>query len=85
MAEPLLAVEELNAWYGSAHIVQGASFTVADEPVAVIGRNGMGKSTLCQAILGLVDAEPGGRVTGSARNRRHSHLSMPRLHQPPRP
>jgi branched-chain amino acid transport system ATP-binding protein len=67
MPEPLLAVEDLNAWYGSAHIVQGAAFTVADEPVAVIGRNGMGKSTLCQAILGLVDAEPGGRVTGSVR------------------
>jgi branched-chain amino acid transport system ATP-binding protein len=67
MPEPLLAVEDLNAWYGSAHIVQGASFAVAGEPVAVIGRNGMGKSTLCQAILGLVDAEPGGRVTGSVR------------------
>jgi branched-chain amino acid transport system ATP-binding protein len=67
MPEPLLAVEDLNAWYGSAHIVQGASFVVADEPVAVIGRNGMGKSTLCHAILGLVDAEPGGHVTGSAR------------------
>jgi branched-chain amino acid transport system ATP-binding protein len=67
MPEPLLAVEDLNAWYGSAHIVQGASFVVADEPVAVIGRNGMGKSTLCQAIMGLVDAEPGGRVTGSVR------------------
>ena len=67
MSEPLLAVEDLNAWYGSAHIVQGVTFVVADEPVAVIGRNGMGKSTLCQAILGLVDAEPGGRVTGSVR------------------
>jgi branched-chain amino acid transport system ATP-binding protein len=67
MSEPLLAVEDLNAWYGSAHIVQGASFAVGDEPVAVIGRNGMGKSTLCRAILGLVDAEPGGRVSGSVR------------------
>jgi branched-chain amino acid transport system ATP-binding protein len=67
MSEPLLAVEDLNAWYGSAHIVQGATFAVGEEPVAVIGRNGMGKSTLCQAILGLVDAEPGGRVTGSVR------------------
>jgi branched-chain amino acid transport system ATP-binding protein len=67
MPEPLLAVEDLNAWYGGAHIVQGASFAVADEPVAVIGRNGMGKSTLCHAILGLVDAEPGGRITGSVR------------------
>jgi branched-chain amino acid transport system ATP-binding protein len=67
MSEPLLAVEDLNAWYGSAHIVQGATFAVGEEPVAVIGRNGMGKSTLCQAILGLVDSEPGGRVTGSVR------------------
>jgi branched-chain amino acid transport system ATP-binding protein len=67
MPEPLLAVEDLSAWYGGAHIVQGASFVVADEPVAVIGRNGMGKSTLCHAILGLVDVEPGGRVTGSVR------------------
>ena len=65
MSEPLLAVEDLNAWYGSAHIVQGATFAVGEEPVAVIGRNGMGKSTLCQAILGLVASEPGGRVTGS--------------------
>jgi branched-chain amino acid transport system ATP-binding protein len=67
MPEPLLAVQDLNAWYGGAHIVQGASFVVADEPVALIGRNGMGKSTLCHAILGLVDAEPGGRITGSVR------------------
>jgi branched-chain amino acid transport system ATP-binding protein len=67
MPEPLLAVEDLNAWYGGAHIVQGASFVVADEPVALIGRNGMGKSTLCHAILGLVGAEPGGRITGSVR------------------
>src|SRR5919112_1046509 len=67
MPEPLLAVEDLNAWYGSAHIVQGATFAVGDHPVAVIGRNGMGKTTLCQAIMGLVAAEPGGRVTGSVR------------------
>jgi branched-chain amino acid transport system ATP-binding protein len=67
MPEPLLAVEDLHAWYGSAHIVQGVSFHVGDEPVALIGRNGMGKSTLCQALLGLVAAEPGGRVAGSVR------------------
>ena len=54
MSEPLLAVEDVNAWYGSAHIVQGASFAVGDEPVAVIGCNGMGKTTLCQAIMGFV-------------------------------
>jgi branched-chain amino acid transport system ATP-binding protein len=67
MGEPLLVVEDLHAWYGSAHIVQGASFRLGDEPAALIGRNGMGKSTLCEALLGLVAAEPGGRVTGSVR------------------
>jgi branched-chain amino acid transport system ATP-binding protein len=67
MPEPLLAVEDLHAWYGSAHIVQGATFSVGDEPVALIGRNGMGKTTLCQAIMGLVAAEPGGRASGSVR------------------
>jgi branched-chain amino acid transport system ATP-binding protein len=67
MPEALLAVEDLHAWYGSAHIVQGASFHVGEEPVAVIGRNGMGKTTLCQALIGLVAAEPGGRVAGSVR------------------
>jgi branched-chain amino acid transport system ATP-binding protein len=67
MSEPLLALEDLNGWYGTAHVLQGVSFSMGAEPVALIGRNGMGKSTLCQAILGLVDTEPGGRVTGSVR------------------
>jgi branched-chain amino acid transport system ATP-binding protein len=67
MSEPLLVVDDLHAWYGSAHIVQGVSFALGDEPAALIGRNGMGKSTLCDALLGLVAAEPDGRVTGSVR------------------
>ena len=67
MADPLLAVEDLHAYYGGAHIVQGVSFAIDREPVAVIGRNGMGKTTLCNALTGLVGAEPGGRIEGSAR------------------
>ena len=62
--EPLLAVEGLNAYYGSAHILQDVAFEVRDEPVAMIGRNGMGKSTLCHAIMGLVPT-----VRGSIRFR----------------
>ena len=54
MSEPLLAVKDLNAYYGPAHILQGVSFEMGVEPVAIIGRNGMGKSTLCNAIMGLV-------------------------------
>ena len=54
MSEALLAVRNLNAYYGPAHILQGVSFEMGVEPVAIIGRNGMGKSTLCNAIMGLV-------------------------------
>jgi branched-chain amino acid transport system ATP-binding protein len=50
----LLEVENLNGYYGSAHVLQGVSFTMGAEPVALIGRNGMGKSTLCKAIVGLL-------------------------------
>ncbi|MBD0291761.1 MAG: ABC transporter ATP-binding protein [Thermoleophilia bacterium] len=54
MRELLLAVRDLDAYYGSAHILQGVEFEVGAEPVSIIGRNGMGKSTLCHAIMGLV-------------------------------
>ncbi len=59
---PLLRVEGLDAYYGSAHILQGVSFELASESVAVVGRNGMGKTTLCAAIMGLLPS-----VKGSAR------------------
>jgi branched-chain amino acid transport system ATP-binding protein len=62
MSESLLAVRNLNAYYGPAHILQGVSFEMGVEPVAIIGRNGMGKSTLCNAIMGLVP-----EVKGSVR------------------
>ena len=62
MTEPLLAVEDVNGYYGSAHVLQGVSFEMAAEPVALIGRNGMGKSTLCAAIVGLLRS-----ATGSVR------------------
>jgi branched-chain amino acid transport system ATP-binding protein len=59
MSEPLLAVEEVNGWYGTAHVLQGVSFSMGAEPVALIGRNGMGKSTLCLAIAGLLESSTG--------------------------
>jgi branched-chain amino acid transport system ATP-binding protein len=60
--EPLLVVEDLDGYYGSAHVLQGVGFSMGAEPVALIGRNGMGKSTLCLALAGLLD-----RATGSVR------------------
>jgi branched-chain amino acid transport system ATP-binding protein len=65
MNEPLLEVEGLDGFYGSAHVLQGVGFSMGAEPVALIGRNGMGKSTLCKAIVGLLGAT--GRSAGSVR------------------
>ena len=61
MAEPLLAVRDLDAFYGRAQILHGVSFELGVEPVAVIGRNGMGKTTLCLSIMGLM-AQASGSV-----------------------
>jgi branched-chain amino acid transport system ATP-binding protein len=49
--QPLLKVEDLNVYYGRAHVLQGVTFEMGREPVSLIGRNGMGKTTLCNAIM----------------------------------
>src|SRR4051794_32263755 len=59
----LLVVEGLSGYYGTAHVLQDVSLTMGSEPVAVIGRNGMGKTTLCKTIVGLLG--PTGRSHGS--------------------
>ncbi|HWP25998.1 MAG TPA: ABC transporter ATP-binding protein [Xanthobacteraceae bacterium] len=62
-AAPLLAVENLHAWYGESHILHGVSFTVQEgEVVTLLGRNGAGKTTTLRSIMGIV-----GRRTGSVR------------------
>jgi branched-chain amino acid transport system ATP-binding protein len=61
--QPLLVVESLNAYYGTAHVLQDVSFTLGEQAVAIVGRNGMGKTTLCAAIMGITPP----RVRGSIR------------------
>ena len=62
MSEPILAVEGLDAYYGQAHVLQNVSFSVTEQAVAIVGRNGMGKSTLCQAIMGMNPPRTSGSI-----------------------
>jgi branched-chain amino acid transport system ATP-binding protein len=74
MTEPLLRVEGLHAFYGSAHVLDDVSFELQDErPVAVIGRNGMGKTSLCAAIMSIIPPQ----VTGSVRFRGEELIGRP--------
>jgi branched-chain amino acid transport system ATP-binding protein len=59
----LLKVQELNTYYGMSHALQNISLTVEEgEIVALLGRNGMGKSTTLKSIMGLVKPKSGSVV-----------------------
>ncbi|KUL95015.1 ABC transporter [Bosea sp. WAO] len=62
MGATMLEIEGLNAYYGRAHILQGVGFSMGrGEVLALMGRNGAGKSTTMKAVMGLV-APQSGRV-----------------------
>lgn len=57
----MLDVADLHAYYGKSHILQGVNIRIAEgEIVALLGRNGVGRSTTCKAVMGEV--EPHGSV-----------------------
>jgi branched-chain amino acid transport system ATP-binding protein len=59
-ATPMLAVKDLEAWYGESHILHGVTFEVrAGEVVTLLGRNGVGKTTTMKAIMGIVEQRKG--------------------------
>ncbi len=79
MAEPrrsdasaILEVRGLNVYYGRSHALQGVDLTLQQGVLSVVGRNGMGKTTLCQAIMGLVHASG-----GSIRSRGQELIGLP--------
>ena len=51
---PLLRVENLCAGYGASRVLDDMSFVMGTEAVCIVGRNGMGKTTFCKALMGLV-------------------------------
>ena len=53
----MLQIDKLHAYYGKSHVLHGVSLSVGEgEIVALLGRNGSGRSTTAKAIMGLVDA-----------------------------
>jgi branched-chain amino acid transport system ATP-binding protein len=56
----LLAVNDLEAWYGESHILHGVTFSVQPgEVVTLLGRNGVGKTTTLKAIMGIIESRTG--------------------------
>ncbi|NLD54124.1 MAG: ATP-binding cassette domain-containing protein [Burkholderiaceae bacterium] len=64
-AGPVLEIERLDVYYGRAHALQEVSLRLDRGTLAVVGRNGMGKTTLCNAITGLLP--DGATATGRIR------------------
>ena len=63
---PALEVKGLDVYYGHSHALQGVDLTLDSGVFSVVGRNGMGKTTLCKAIMGLVPASGGSvRIRGA--------------------
>ncbi|VIO75840.1 High-affinity branched-chain amino acid transport ATP-binding protein LivF [Bradyrhizobium ivorense] len=63
----MLEVRDLHAFYGKSHILQGVDLSVAEgEIVSLLGRNGVGRSTVCKTIIGLVP--PVGRIDFKGRS-----------------
>jgi uncharacterized protein (UPF0261 family)/ABC-type branched-subunit amino acid transport system ATPase component len=63
-AGPVLVVEALDVYYGRAHALQSVSITIDKGVLGIVGRNGMGKTTLCNAITGLVPATGSVKLLG---------------------
>src|SRR5687768_8967249 len=73
MADEVLRIENLQAWYGESHILHGVNLTVnKGEVVTLLGRNGAGRTSTLKSILGLV-----GRRTGSIRVNGVETIAMP--------
>ncbi|TXI22477.1 MAG: ABC transporter ATP-binding protein [Roseateles sp.] len=69
----MLQVQDLHAWYGSSHVLQGVNLTVnAGELVCLVGRNGAGKTTTVKSIAGLLP-----KVRGSIRFEGREILHLP--------
>ncbi|MDQ0313635.1 ABC transporter permease [Amorphus orientalis] len=72
---PALKIDDLQVYYGESHALQGVTLTLEAGVLAVVGRNGMGKTTLCNTIVGLKAAQGGSiRMSGREISRLEPHM-----------
>ncbi|NYT84630.1 ABC transporter permease [Pusillimonas harenae] len=69
-----LEVSDLDVYYGQAHAVQGVTFTVNSNVLAIVGKNGMGKTSICNAVTGLIPAKGSVRLNGRELLGRPPHI-----------
>ena len=72
MSDPIIQAQGLHTYYGASHILRGIDFSVArGETIGLMGRNGMGKSTLLKTLMGIVPPKSGEvRIQGRLMNNR---------------
>src|SRR3954464_7080034 len=62
MSEQVLEISGLDAHYGSAHVLNALTASIGQRSTGIVGRNGMGKSTLCKAIMGITPPSARGSI-----------------------
>ncbi len=73
--QPALEIDDLHVYYGESHAIQGVSMLIEHGILAVVGRNGMGKSTLCNTVAGLKPPRAGSiRIFGRETSRLEPHV-----------
>lgn len=72
----MLQVNELNQYYGGSHILRGVSFEARiGEVTCLLGRNGVGKTTLLKCLMGLIPARSGSVLWQEKMSRTGSHIN----------
>ena len=59
VSQPILEIKELDVYYGASHALQNLNLVLDHGILGVLGRNGMGKTTLCNVLMGLLPAKSG--------------------------
>jgi branched-chain amino acid transport system ATP-binding protein len=60
----MLEITNFNAGYGSVPVLHGVNLKLEHEPLAILGRNGMGKTTLCNALMGMIGSQGSAKLEG---------------------